>query len=106
MPLFEQQLKGLAARGVRTWVLRRQPSRLHRDVGMMAAFRQKLRENGPYDVLHGHSSKGGALVRLAFGTLQRSARIHPSCLVHTQCASSTIPAACSTLSDTSPGVPR
>jgi len=33
------------------------------------AIRRYLRDNGPFDVIHGHSSKGGALARLAgFGS--------------------------------------
>jgi len=67
LPLFAQHLKGLVARGVRTWGFDTPTGPSLRDVGTVIAFRQRLRRNGPYDVLHGHSSKGGALVRLAFG---------------------------------------
>lgn len=34
------------------------------DVGALRALARHLRASGPYDVIHGHSSKGGALVRL------------------------------------------
>ena len=67
MPLFAKQLKGLAARGVRTWGFDTPTRPSLGDVGTVMAFRRQLRRKGPYDVLHGHSSKGGALVRLAFG---------------------------------------
>ncbi len=91
MSLFEQQLKGLAARGVRTWGFATTTGPSPRDVCMMAAFRQKLRENGPYDVLHGHSSKGGALVRLAFGRSSGARVYTPHALytlnVHQSCRS-------------------
>ena len=35
------------------------------DVASIRAVRRFVRERGPFDVIHGHSSKGGALVRLA-----------------------------------------
>lgn len=35
------------------------------DFGMARAVRRYLREFGPFDVIHGHSSKGGAVARLA-----------------------------------------
>ncbi|HEV7299962.1 MAG TPA: glycosyltransferase family 4 protein [Tepidisphaeraceae bacterium] len=37
------------------------PSDLH----AVRAIRRYMRQNGPFDVVHGHSSKGGALARLA-----------------------------------------
>jgi glycosyltransferase involved in cell wall biosynthesis len=67
MPLFAQQLKDLAARGARTWGFATPTGPSLGDVGTVIAFRWQLRYMGPYDMLHGHSSKGGALVRLAFG---------------------------------------
>lgn len=36
-----------------------------RDVTALVAIRRYLRAHGPFDVVHGHSSKGGALARLA-----------------------------------------
>jgi glycosyltransferase involved in cell wall biosynthesis len=39
------------------------------DFAMVRGVRRYLREFGPFDVIHGHSSKGGALARLtALGT--------------------------------------
>jgi glycosyltransferase involved in cell wall biosynthesis len=35
------------------------------DFAMVRAVRRYLRESGPFDVIHGHSSKGGAIARLA-----------------------------------------
>lgn len=35
------------------------------DLGVVLAVRRYLREHGPFDVIHGHSSKGGAYARLA-----------------------------------------
>lgn len=35
-----------------------------RDIGSLLALRSALRRCGPFDVIHGHSSKAGALVRL------------------------------------------
>lgn len=37
------------------------------DVSAVRAIRGFLRDKGPFDVIHGHSSKGGALARLAAG---------------------------------------
>ncbi|MDB5321755.1 MAG: glycosyl transferase group 1, partial [Phycisphaerales bacterium] len=40
-----------------------------RDIGVVRAVRRYLRKFGPFDAIHGHSSKGGAIARLAaFGT--------------------------------------
>jgi len=35
------------------------------DIGACMAIRRYLRDFGPFDIIHGHSSKGGALARLA-----------------------------------------
>lgn len=35
------------------------------DTSLVKAVRRYLRENGPFDAVHGHSSKGGAVARLA-----------------------------------------
>jgi len=35
------------------------------DIGIVFAVKRYLREFGPFDVVHGHSSKGGAIARLA-----------------------------------------
>src|SRR5262249_3666778 len=39
------------------------------DLSVLRKVRRYIREHGPFDVIHGHSSKGGALARLAaFGS--------------------------------------
>src|SRR5438046_4896025 len=35
------------------------------DVGVFRAARRYLKAHGPFDAVHGHSSKGGAIARLA-----------------------------------------
>jgi glycosyltransferase involved in cell wall biosynthesis len=35
------------------------------DINSVRQLRQLIKENGPFDILHGHSSKAGALLRLA-----------------------------------------
>jgi glycosyltransferase involved in cell wall biosynthesis len=35
------------------------------DIGVLRAIRRYARQHGPFDIVHGHSSKGGALARLA-----------------------------------------
>src|SRR5690348_13929293 len=35
------------------------------DIRAALAIRAYIRENGPFDIVHGHSSKGGALARIA-----------------------------------------
>src|SRR5690606_16473240 len=43
------------------------------DMGIVWKLRRHLRRHGPFDILHGHSSKGGALARLAaLGTSARA----------------------------------
>ncbi len=36
-----------------------------KDISAAVALRRYLRQNGPFDIIHGHSSKGGAVARLA-----------------------------------------
>src|SRR5262245_4101602 len=59
-------IKGLSEMpGIRTAVvdMRREPH--PSDAVACIAIRRYLRKRGPFDVVHGHSSKGGALARLA-----------------------------------------
>jgi glycosyltransferase involved in cell wall biosynthesis len=61
--LFLERLGGLTG-------LRHAPLPMRRgmhpgDVGVVRAVRRYLRRHGPFDVIHGHSSKGGAVARLA-----------------------------------------
>ena len=57
-------LEGLAGAGVATATAPfRRAVGVH-DLAHVGALRRVLRERGPFDVVHGHSSKAGALVRL------------------------------------------
>lgn len=62
---FRRNRERLGAAGVRFTALpmRRAPGPW--DVPAVLALRRHIRRFGPYDVLHGHSSKGGMLARLA-----------------------------------------
>lgn len=59
---FTQALTGLGI-PVAAIPMRRAPH--PSDVGASMALRRYIKANGPFDVLHGHSSKAGALIRLA-----------------------------------------
>ncbi|MDB5332474.1 MAG: glycosyl transferase group 1 [Phycisphaerales bacterium] len=55
--------------GIRRTALAMRTSPHPGDLGVVRAVRRYARANGPFDVIHGHSSKGGAIARLAaFGT--------------------------------------
>ena len=60
--------------------VRKVPCPLHRkphprDLHALNLMRNYLKQHGPFDILHGHSSKGGALVRLA-GWGQPGAKVY------------------------------
>lgn len=60
---FEERMETLTG-------LRRTAMPMHtgihpRDLGVVRAVRRYMREHGPFDAVHGHSSKGGAVARLA-----------------------------------------
>jgi glycosyltransferase involved in cell wall biosynthesis len=61
--LFLDRLAELKA--VRHVALRMRTSPHPSDVGVVRAVRRYMRRFGPFDVIHGHSSKGGAIARLA-----------------------------------------
>jgi glycosyltransferase involved in cell wall biosynthesis len=61
--LFLDRLAEL--KGVRHLALRMRISPHPSDVGVVRAVRRYMRHFGPFDVSHGHSSKGGAIARLA-----------------------------------------
>lgn len=65
--VFAQRLHDLSGLGRAVVTMRRQ---IHpRDIVAMRTIRAYLHKFGPFDVIHGHSSKGGALARLsALGT--------------------------------------
>jgi glycosyltransferase involved in cell wall biosynthesis len=55
--------------GLRTLALPMRTGPHPRDIAVVRAVRRYLRAYGPFDAIHGHSSKGGAVARLAaFGT--------------------------------------
>ncbi len=61
--LFVDRLTGLKT--VRHQALKMRTSPHPSDFSVTSALRAYARRHGPFDVIHGHSSKGGALARLA-----------------------------------------
>jgi glycosyltransferase involved in cell wall biosynthesis len=63
--LFIRARDRLGTDGVRftAVAMRREPGPW--DLGALRAIRRHIRRSGPYDVIHGHSSKGGMMARLA-----------------------------------------
>ena len=61
--LFKDRLAEL--RGVRSIALPIRTSPHPADIAIVKAVRKYMRANGPFDIVHGHSSKGGAIARLA-----------------------------------------
>lgn len=59
---FVAELKALPLRAVVAVAMRRAPS--PSDIGAWYAIDALIRREGPFDVVHGHSSKAGALMRL------------------------------------------
>lgn len=69
--LFIDRLAGL--KSVRQVALPIRTSPHPADVQVVLAVRRHMRRFGPFDIVHGHSSKGGAVARLAaFGTRARA----------------------------------
>jgi glycosyltransferase involved in cell wall biosynthesis len=62
-PRFVEGFARMAGVRVSIVDMRREPH--PSDATACAAIHRYLRQNGPFDVVHGHSSKGGALARLA-----------------------------------------
>lgn len=60
---FEKGLAQTAA--LNTVTINMRPGLRLDDPPSLAALRRYIRKHGPFDVVHGHSSKGGALARLA-----------------------------------------
>ena len=58
-------LRRLAGLGIPTRAIPMRPEPGLADLRALWQVRRYLREHGPFDVIHGHSSKGGALARLA-----------------------------------------
>ncbi len=66
-PILDEGLKKLAKLSVKlvSIPMIRKPGLL--DFSSYLKIRQYARDNGPFDIVHGHSSKGGALARLLIG---------------------------------------
>ncbi len=62
-PVFEQRLMALPGAEIVSIDIRKDVG-LH-DIEAFRQLRRYVREQGPFDVIHGHSSKGGALGRIA-----------------------------------------
>ena len=60
---FLADLRDAGVTSVHAIAMQRQPSLS--DFGAIRAIRRHIRRHGPFDIVHGHSSKGGALARLA-----------------------------------------
>jgi glycosyltransferase involved in cell wall biosynthesis len=63
--LFARGLEELRALNVPMLSLPMKRSPHPKDAGCCLAIRRYLKQHGPFDVIHGHSSKGGALARLS-----------------------------------------
>lgn len=61
--MFKQRLAGIA--GLRHVIVPMRTGPHPSDFVAVRAIRRYLKEQGPFDAIHGHSSKGGALARLA-----------------------------------------
>lgn len=61
-PMFVRELQGLSLVAVEALPMRRAVGLW--DIGAARALRRVIDRLGPFDVIHGHSSKAGALVRL------------------------------------------
>lgn len=57
-----RELAGLPRIDCRAWPMRREPH--GSDFGNLMALARHLRRHGPFDVVHGHSAKGGVYARL------------------------------------------
>ncbi len=60
---FEEELATIPALSAEIFPMR--PGLGPRDIGAALRLRRRLRELGRFDIMHGHSSKAGALLRLA-----------------------------------------
>lgn len=76
---FERGLLGLP--DVRSTVLPMQRAPGLSDAGAVAAVSRYAHEHGPFDVIHGQSSKGGAVARLAGATTKSAIVYTPHCIV-------------------------
>lgn len=63
--LFEKRLAAILGGNLQATSMPMLRSPHPRDLGAVLRIRSLVRRHGPFDVIHGHSSKGGALARLA-----------------------------------------
>ena len=75
-PAFTQELHESDGLKIATVAMRRGPHPA--DLTSLLKLRRYVKDNGPFDVIHGHSSKAGALVRLLKLTM-----IGPATVVYT-----------------------
>lgn len=78
---FEQGVDKLRAKGLKTELLMMKRKPHPQDGLAVAALRRYMKKHGPFDIVHGQSSKGGALARLAGATARTPAIYTPHCIV-------------------------
>lgn len=71
---FVAELKSLDLRAVHAIDMRRSPH--PQDFKAGTDLRQIVRNDGPFDIVHGHSSKAGFLVRMGVGGAGRALRVY------------------------------
>jgi len=62
-PGFEESINDIPGLILKTIDMQRAPGL--KDVAALVKLRRYIRQHGPFDIIHGHSSKAGALARLA-----------------------------------------
>jgi glycosyltransferase involved in cell wall biosynthesis len=73
-PRFVEELQSLRLDGLHAIDMKRAPH--PSDLAALAALRRVIRSAGPFDVIHGHSSKAGFLVRLRLPGLTHVPRLY------------------------------
>jgi len=63
--MFQRFLDGAEAAGITTTAMAMSRAPRAADLALMLSARRWIRDNGPFDIIHGHSSKGGAVARMA-----------------------------------------
>ncbi|MCD2177250.1 glycosyltransferase [Rhizobium sp. C1] len=73
-PRFVAELQALRLEAVHSVAMRRAPHPT--DLSALFAIRRIVRKGGPFDIIHGHSSKAGYLIRLPMPGLPHIPRIY------------------------------